>query len=191
MATKTLSQNKNKEFWKAGAEAMGCPYGVCSAVMVKRETYERLGTFIAASLSPDVEMWARIASSYDIGFINSPTVIYHVNSASTGPQSLVNRKVSEIKADWDNLNEKISKNYPTKELQEKFLEQVYRLAPYSYWEVTKANIRAHNLINTLQSLSLIIFTYRGTIPLIRIVLKIIGKNIKIAFKKILALESRN
>lgn len=176
-STKSLSQQNKKEFWTAGLDAMSCSYGVCSAVMVKKSVYNKLGGFIISSLSSDVEMWARIAGAYDIGFINSPTVIYHVNSASTGPQSLVNRSVKEIKADWDLLDEKISKSYPTKESGEAYLKQAYRLAPYSYWGVLKANLRAHNYTNVFQSLYLIIFTYKGLIPLCKLVLGVIKKMI--------------
>jgi glycosyltransferase involved in cell wall biosynthesis len=182
-STKSLSHQNKKEFWKAGVDALSCSYGVCSAVMVKKSVYDKLGSFIVSSLSSDVEMWARIAGAYDIGFINAPTVIYHVNSASTGPQSLVNRSVKEIRADWDLLNEKISKSYPTKEAGDTFLKQTYKLAPYSYWGVLKANLRAHNYTNVFQSLYLIIFTYKGLIPLCKLVTratkKLIYNKIKI------------
>lgn len=167
-STKNLSQQPKKEIWKAGLDAISCPYGVCSAVMVKKDAYNTLGGFIVSSLSSDVEMWARIAGSYDIGYINEPTVIYHVNSASTGPQSLVNRSVKEIKKDWDNLNEKIAASYPTPESRTAFLNKVRQLAPSSYWSVLTANIRARNIKNVIQSLYLIVFTYNGIIPLTKL-----------------------
>ena len=80
--SKTLSGTNQKDFWKAGLEAMSCHYGVCSAVMVKKEVYTKLGHFMP-SLSSDAEMWARIASKYDIGFLNSPTVTYRISQTST------------------------------------------------------------------------------------------------------------
>ncbi len=182
-STKTLSQNHKKELWTAGADAMSCAYGVCSAVMVRKDVYDRLGGFIVSSLSSDVEMWARIAGSYDVGYINNPTVIYHVNSASTGPQSLINRSVKEIKADWDLLTEKIADSYPTPEAKEAFLRQSLKLAPSSYWGVVKANIRARNYKNALQALWLIIFTYNGLIPLTKIIWGIFVKKVKSVTKK--------
>ena len=176
-STKNLATLKCRPHWKAGADALSCNYGVCSAVMVKKEVYDKLGGFIESSMSSDVEMWSRIASNFDVGFINEPTVIYHVNPSSTGPQSLVNRSVREIKADWDLLAEKISLGYPTKELKDAFLKKNYESAPYSYWAVVKANLRAKNYRNVFSALWLIIFTYKGLLPLIKILWNLLIKHI--------------
>ncbi len=176
--TKSLSQQTKKEFWRAGLDAISCPYGVCSAVMVRKAAYDALGVFIPSSLSSDVEMWGRIASHYDIGYINAPTVIYHVSSSSTGPQSLINRSVKEIKEDWDNLNEKIASNYPTNESRVAFLKKTHELGPYTYWNVLKANIRAGNVTNIIQSLYIILFMYNGAIPLTGLILQAIKKVLK-------------
>lgn len=180
-STKSIYQKNKKEFWKAGIDAMSCEYGVCSAVMVKKEAYDALGHFIASSLASDAEMWARIAGKYDIGYINSPTVIFHVNSASTGYDSLVNRKIKDIKADWDLLTNQRAKSYPTKESQDAFLAEYARLAPYSYWAVVKANLRAHHFIKVFQTLWLIVFTYHGFFPLLKL---IFGTAKKVMMKKL-------
>lgn len=152
--------------FKAGKEAMSCPYGACSSVMVRNEAYTQLGTFIE-SMSTDVEMWARIASRYDVYSLDVPTVFYHVSSASTGPQSLVNRSVAEIKADWDNLNNHILSSFHSDTEREAYRAHLYTTGPDNYWPVITANIRARNWRNVLAAGSVIIIEYRGTLPLIR------------------------
>lgn len=172
--TRTYVPRPTYGFFASGADAMSCHYGACSSIMVKREAYTTLGVFIE-SMSPDVEMWARIASHYDVYSLDVPTVVYHVSAASTGPQSLVNRSIREIRADWDALAERMAANYPTPELQEAFRRQNRMLAPANYWTVVKANIRARKVRNTFQGLWLIVVTYRGLIPLIKLVGKTIAR----------------
>lgn len=142
--SKNIIEKKKKTFWKAGLDALQCDYGVCSAVMVKKDVYNDVGYFINESLSADVEMWARVAGKYDIAYINMPTVIYHVNSSSTGPNSLINRPISEIKKDWDNLTTQIASYYPDDSSRNIFLQNYYKNSPYGYWAVFKANIRVGN-----------------------------------------------
>ncbi len=177
-STRILHKQNHKSVWKAGADALSCPYGVCSAVMVRKEAYDKLGNFIESSLSSDVEMWARIAGSYDIGYINEPTVTYHVNPHSTGPHSLTNRSVKEIRADWDMLDQKIAASYPTQEGRDLFLKKSREAAPGSYWAVLKANIRARNLRNVIDALFLILFTYKGGAALLRLVCAAIVKRVR-------------
>jgi glycosyltransferase involved in cell wall biosynthesis len=174
--TTTLSQLKQKEFWTAGLDALSCPYGVCSAVMVRKSAYDKLGGFIVSSLSSDAEMWARVAGAYDVGFVNYPTVIYHSNIASLGPQSNIFRSVKEIKADWDMLTARIADSYPTKESREAFLKERARLGPQSYWNIVTTNLRGRNYKNVFDALILIIFTYNGLIPLIKL-MSVSAKNI--------------
>lgn len=181
-SSKSLHQVHKKELWKAGIDALSCPYGVCSAVMVKKDAYDKLGGFINSSLSSDVEMWARISGKYDVGFINHPTVIYHVSAASLGPQSLIKRSVKEIKADWDNLHEKIAQSYPTDLSRQEYLKRMYSAGPGSYWPVFKANLLAKNFKNTLHALYIIVFTYNGAIPLLEIILNYLKKRLKPASK---------
>ena len=169
-STKTMSPSSQKEFWKAGKEAMACKPSVCSAVMVRKDAYTQLGYFIDKSLSSDVEMWHRIASKYDTVFLNVPTVIYRVSASSTGYDSLINRNIKDIKKDWD------------KE-REEFLADCYRRAPGSYFAVAKANIRARNYMKVLETLWLIIFTYNGFFPLISMITAIIKKRLVLIFKQ--------
>lgn len=182
-STKTEHKINQKEFWKAGIDAMNCKPSVCSAVMVKKEAYKELGYFIDKSLSSDVEMWHRISSKYDTVFIKHPTVIYHTSKESTGQMSLINRSVREIKEDWDLLTEKMASHYPDEISRDKFIKESTRSAPGSYFAVTKANIRAKNYKNVFDSLIIIIFTYNGFFPLISMVFKIIKKRLLLIFKK--------
>jgi len=172
-----LEKPLKKDFWLAGTEALSCEYGVCSAVMVRKDVYTSLGYFIE-SQSSDVEMWARIASKYDVGYINEPTVIFHVNPTSTGHESLTKRTVSEIKADWDQLDVKIAESYPTKEAQEKFLVTSFKNGPYNYWSVVKANIREQNYIKALKAMWLIVTFYKGFFVLLKIIFTTTWKQLK-------------
>lgn len=180
--SKILSKTNQKEFWRAGLEAMSCHYGVCSAVMVKKEAYDKLGYFFP-SLSSDAEMWARIASKYDICFLNSPTVIYRVNKLSTGYDSLINREIKDIKADWDFLSEKMANNYPTKESRDAFIKKCFKDASGNYFGVAKANIRVGHYYKALQAICIIIFTYHGFIPLMKIIIQLIQKRVALFVSK--------
>lgn len=181
-STKTKHTIVQKEFWKAGLDAMQAKSGACSAVMVKKEAYAKLGYFIKKSISSDVEMWHRIASMYDVAFISESTVVYRVNAASTGVDSLINREIRDIKADWDLLDSQMASHYPTEELKATFLKDAFKRAPGAYFAVAKANIRAKNYYKVWQAVMLIIFTYRGLFPLLGMILAIIKKNI-IAFSR--------
>ncbi|MBP9866829.1 MAG: glycosyltransferase [Candidatus Pacebacteria bacterium] len=178
VSTKTINKSNQKEFWKAGIEAMNCKPTICSAVLVKKEAYTKLGYFIDKSLSSDVEMWHRISSTYDTVFINTPTAIYYVSKSSTGFESLINRDIKDIKSDWDILNSQMASHYPTESLRNNFLNDCFKRAPGSYFAVAKANIRAGNYIKVIQVFSLIIFTYKGLFPLLSMVFKILIKYIK-------------
>lgn len=182
-ATRTQHKRNTRDFYTAGSDALSCPYGVCSAVMVKKEVYDNLGTFIESSLSSDVEMWARIASSYPIVSINEPTVVYYSNIKSTGPQSLINRSIAEIKADWDDLNTRMALCYPEGPAREAYLKNVLESAPGSYFAVVKANLRARNWRNVLAGLKLIIIDYQGLLPLIQITINTIFRRVSRLLKK--------
>jgi glycosyltransferase involved in cell wall biosynthesis len=184
-STKTYHPRNTREFYEAGADALTCPYGVCSAVMVKKEAYDKLGGFVVDSLSSDVEMWARIAANYSVGSINEPTAIYYSSIKSTGPQSLVNRSIAEIKADWDDLNARMALIYPEGPARENYLASIRQSAPGSYFAVVKANLKARNWRNVFSGLKLIIIDYRGLWPLIKIISSIIFRRISLLFKKII------
>ncbi|PIR76623.1 MAG: hypothetical protein COU32_00975 [Candidatus Magasanikbacteria bacterium CG10_big_fil_rev_8_21_14_0_10_42_10] len=166
--TKSVQGLHEKDFFNAGIEAMESSFGICSSVMVKKEAYDHLGMFIQDSLSSDGEMWIRIASKYDVGFINKPTALYRVNPESTGLTSLTNRKLKDIKRDWDLLTKQIASHYPTDESRKEYLRKSYMWAPYAYWNVLKENIKKGNILMVLQTLWLIIVTYRGLVPLVRL-----------------------
>lgn len=180
-ATRTYHGRDAREFYAAGGEALTCPYGVCSAVLVRKEAYDKLGGFVTSSLSSDVEMWARVAANYPVGSINEPTVIYYSSIKSTGPQSLVNRTVAEIKADWDDLNARIALAYPEGPARDAYQKGVRLSAPGNYFAVVKANLRAHNWCNVLAGLKLIVIDYHGLWPLLRIVGQIARRRLISAF----------
>ncbi len=57
------------------------------AVVVKRSTYETVGSFFAVHYGEDWEMWIRIASKYEIAYSPKPLAVYrsgHVSNISTG-----------------------------------------------------------------------------------------------------------
>ncbi len=171
--------SKNKNFWSAGADALKCPYGACSAVIVKMDAYKKQGYFIDKSLSSDAEMWARIASRFDVGYINSPTVIYFINQSSTGLNSLVNRSLKEIRADWDMLTEKIAEYQPNEESRRAYLKDNFKRLPYGYWAVFKAKLKSGDYWSAFKTLLFIIFACRGLL----LILGIVGINIKRVFKR--------
>ncbi len=185
IAEKTFNEKNQKEFWTAGADALKCHYGVCSAVMVKKEAYTKLGYFINKSLSSDAEMWSRVAGSYDVGFIKEPTVIYNVNEASIGLHSLTTRSVKDIKEDWDILNEQTASHYPTEEGRKHFMDEARKHAPGTYFNVVKANLRARNYIKALQATKIIVIDYSGLFPLLGIIFCILVKNLVNLSKKLL------
>lgn len=169
----TYSPRVSKEYYPAGLAALSCPYGICSAVMVKKEAYDRLGLFLANSFSPDVEMWARVASQYPVGSICEPTVTYYSSVNSTGPQSLVKRKFQDIKKDWDNLTKIISQYYPSGPAREAYLAKIRNDSPGNNFAIIKANLRAKNWRNVLTGLHTIIIKDLDLWPLIKIVSSII------------------
>lgn len=180
-SSQTYQPRNTNAYYAAGTEALTCPYGVCSAVLVRAEAYEKLGGFVINSLSSDVEMWVRISATYAVGSINTPTVIYYSNNGSTGPQSLINRTIAEIKADWDDLNERIALVYPEGSAREEYRKKVRRDAPGNYFAVVKTNIRARNWKNVFAGLKLIIVDYRGFWQLVKIVINIIMRRVLLFF----------
>jgi glycosyltransferase involved in cell wall biosynthesis len=52
----------------------------CPSVVVRRECYERLGTFDhKLPFATDLEMWLRIAAHYDVGYLADPLVAQRVH----------------------------------------------------------------------------------------------------------------
>ena len=174
VSTKAYAEKQQKEFWKGGLEGMQCHYGVCSSVMVRKDAYKKLGNYIE-SLSSDAEMWSRIAAHYDVGFINKPTAIYHVSKTSTGYESHVNRKIMDIKKDWDFLNLSIANNYPTSESRAVFLKNAYTNAPNSYYAVAKANLKVGNYKQAIDACIIIIFSFKGIFTLVKLIIQDLKK----------------
>lgn len=60
------------------------------AIVVKREVYEKVGSFFAAHFGEDWEMWSRIASRYPIAYSPKRMAYYRVaNSSSISQQSFL------------------------------------------------------------------------------------------------------
>lgn len=172
--TKFFTPSMQRDFWTNGAEAMKCNYGVCSAVMVKMDAYKQLGNFII-SLSSDAEMWSRIASKFDVGFIQEPTVIYHVSKTSTGYESHIYRTIFEIKKDWDFLHRTIMNHYPTKEEQALYWKKYTSSLPGSYYAVAKANLKVKHYRKALESILVIFFYCRAPRALYKMIINDIKK----------------
>lgn len=166
--SKSHYPRQSREFYTAGVEALSCTYGICSAVMVKMDAYNKLGNFIVTSLSSDVEMWARVAAHYPAGSINEPTAVYYSNINSTGPQSLIKRSVKDIKDDWDNLTYQISLHYPEGDARNVYLAKIRKDTPGNNFAIVKANLRARNWQNVFTGLKLIIIDDHDLWPLIKI-----------------------
>lgn len=85
-----------KPLLKAGLEALSHTAFefniVFSATMARAECFKTLGGF-AESISSDYEMWARISTRYDVGYIPEPLVRVYVHSIS--PKMTPERYISE------------------------------------------------------------------------------------------------
>jgi glycosyltransferase involved in cell wall biosynthesis len=80
---------------------------IASAVLVKRECFDRLGGFNEAYFgSGDWEMWLRIAEEYRIGFVPEPLTFYRVHGANAS------HKLERIWRDDEMLREWIRSRYP-------------------------------------------------------------------------------
>jgi glycosyltransferase involved in cell wall biosynthesis len=88
---------------------------ICSSVIVPKRIYDEVWYFLVDSLSSDIELWARIAKKYDIGYITQNTVKVYVNNSSTWKNSLLGRTIKGILKDWDNLNSLMLSYYETKD----------------------------------------------------------------------------
>lgn len=72
-------------------------------VMVRRECYERLGTFSSAlSFTADWEMWLRIAAEFDVAYLGTPYAAYreHARNATRDFE----RNVKDVQAERDALD---------------------------------------------------------------------------------------
>lgn len=165
--SKIYAKTDDKEIRKAGQDAMDWPKGyACSAVMVKKSVYDDLGYYIEESLSSDVEMFVRISSKYDKGYLNMPTVIVHLNSDSTGRNSLVNREPEEVEADWKLLGDRIL-SYHSEESRESVRKEGVNGMINGLIIVATTNIKAGQYRRALRALRIVIFKYNGFFKLLK------------------------
>ena len=76
-----------------------------SATMVRSECFASLGQFVE-SISSDYEMWARISTKYDVGYINKPLVKVYAHMIS--PRMTPERYISES----EKLRELVARFFP-------------------------------------------------------------------------------
>lgn len=114
-----LRKTQNKPVLKSGPEALLKSANhnfICSSVVVRRHCY---GTgFLTDNLSPDAEMYARIARDYDIGHIAKPLVKCYGRLESTGRQTLLNQSPDLIESQMLFSVEKIISYFPKEEQSE-------------------------------------------------------------------------
>jgi glycosyltransferase involved in cell wall biosynthesis len=83
---------------KSGKEALsdtGLSFDILfSSVMVRAECFRSLGNFVE-SISADYEMWVRISSRYDVGYVNAPyiNVYAHAISPRMTPELYISESV--------------------------------------------------------------------------------------------------
>ena len=80
-----VSSNPGPEILKAGTEALASTalaFDILfSSVMARADCFRSLGGFIE-NISSDYEMWSRISSRYDAGYINSPLLKVYAHMIS-------------------------------------------------------------------------------------------------------------
>jgi glycosyltransferase involved in cell wall biosynthesis len=171
-----------KMFRKAGEEAVDLPGNYCSTVVVKKDVYSHLGEFMLKSCASDIEMWRRIGSKYDIGYIDEATAYYHSNKDSYGAVSLVTRTIEEILSDWESINKRVISYYPeaVRDQKKKQLAYVAReQLANGLFAVLVANIKAKKISNIFKILKIMIFKYGCFFLLINLSFK----NLIYLFKK--------
>ncbi|MFH1292390.1 MAG: sugar nucleotide-binding protein [bacterium] len=163
---KLLAKTDHKQIRKAGLEALEVPGCVCSSVMVRKSVYDDLGYFLEESMASDVDMWKRIASKYDIGHLDAPTVVYYIIRDSTGFDSLKNRSIKEIEADWELLGKHIRSYYP-EELRKELKRKDKKGFVDGFVKVAVVNFRNKQYKKTFQALYMVFFKYRGFLQVIQ------------------------
>lgn len=157
----SAAQTEHQELWRSGSEGLSCPYGACSTVLVKTRAYKKLGKFITESLSSDAEMWARIASAFDVVRLNAPTAIIHIDQESTGYESLTKRSVKTILADWDNLTNHIAKYHPTEEERIAYLKRMQLTRSGDCIAILRACVKTKKYKNVVPALIVLLRSPSG------------------------------
>lgn len=128
---KMLRTCPTKPILKAGEEALNhivFHFNIfATCVLVNRKCYGKLGKW-TDTVSPDWEMWSRIASQYDIGHINEPLIeVYLHNVSSSSP-------VSRYENDWVMLNKLVCSYYPV-HMQKDLLPLMLTSMAEGFWSM--------------------------------------------------------
>lgn len=104
------------------------------SITVKKEVYERLGTFNKKlSWTEDWEMWVRISSKYPIGYIKDPLASYRIHtSSSSGTKALTGENVNDLLRIKDIFRSYTSKSSERNELDKSFNKIIYNVASNNY-----------------------------------------------------------
>jgi glycosyltransferase involved in cell wall biosynthesis len=112
LLSRELVNTGEKGLVPAGFDAMKFAKGYhCSTMVVKKSVYNKVGAFIE-SMASDLEMWTRIARSFDVGNLGLPAVNVYLDDHSTGRSALTARSISAIEVDLQNLGNHINRLYP-------------------------------------------------------------------------------
>jgi glycosyltransferase involved in cell wall biosynthesis len=104
------------------------------SITVKKEVYEKLGTFNPTlTWTEDWEMWVRISSKYPIGYIKEPLAAYRIHkNSSTSSKSITGENVKDIQRlkkifinYVDNINE-------LDELENSFKKYIFNISASNY-----------------------------------------------------------
>lgn len=124
------------------------------SITVKREVYEKLGSFCGVTYGEDWEMWARIAKNYPVAYTPLALAEYRLHSSNISFNSLVSSKnlhdmsyvIDKVtsylpQGDQELLNRKARKNY-----------MIYSLLEYErmYRNKSLAKIPYTHLLNSLR-----------------------------------------
>jgi glycosyltransferase involved in cell wall biosynthesis len=104
-----------------------------SAIVVKRNVYEKLGSFYGVEYGEDWEMWARIAMHYDVGYIPDVLAEYRMHTSSISGKSFLTGKNMD---DLEFVMKKIHAFLPEKDRSP--IEKRSRMF-YAYYALRVAN----------------------------------------------------
>ncbi|MES2646170.1 MAG: glycosyltransferase [Bacteroidota bacterium] len=104
------------------------------AIVVKREVYEKLGSFFAAHFGEDWEMWSRIASKYPVAYAPVKLACYRVSNINSISQKsfLTGQNIKDIEKIINIIQNYLPEN-KRKEIKS------FALAYYSIFSVKVAN----------------------------------------------------
>ena len=92
------------------------------AIVVKREVYERLGSFFAVHYGEDWEMWVRIAAHYPVAYSPKTLACYRVHGSNITTHSILSgQNIKDIQKVIEIIN-----NYLPKHLRRKLRDKAER-----------------------------------------------------------------